>query len=515
MSSNNSNSSRLTKNTILLYIRTIFTLLITLFTSRVILQTLGVENFGIYNLVGGFVSMFSVVSSTQTATTQRYLTYELGKKENGDVGKVYNISMSIHIYLVIILIVLLEVIGLPILNNVLKISSERLYAANWVFQFSVFSFLVSILASPLMALVVANERMKVFAYISMISAILKLAVAYAIYISPIDKLILYSFLLLLIALLERVIYGIYSTRRFTYIKFKLIREWSQFKEIFKFAGMNFIGSFASILCNQGISVILNIFYGVTVNAARAIAIQVQSAVERFTGDFMTALNPQITKEYASGNIDKALTLASVGSKFSFYLMLLMASVFIVRADYLLELWLGAIPEYTVDFVRITICISLANLLSNPVVTIILADGNLASFTFWIGGIRIIMIPTVYFALCFGVSPQTVYLIVLSFEVVALLCRLIIVNKMVGHQFLLSFLKSVMTRAVFVLVVVLVLISKLNSIFPDNFAGFAIAGTVNVVLTAIVILMIGINSSERQYLLNFVKLKANRKYSNSK
>ena len=205
MSSNNSNSSRLTKNTILLYIRTIFTLLITLFTSRVILQTLGVENFGIYNLVGGFVSMFSVVSSSLTATTQRYLTYELGKKENGDVGKVYNISMSIHIYLVIILIVLLEVIGLPILNNVLKISSERLYAANWVFQFSVFSFLVSILASPLMALVVANERMKVFAYISMISAILKLAVAYAIYISPIDKLILYSFLLLFMAFIVLVV----------------------------------------------------------------------------------------------------------------------------------------------------------------------------------------------------------------------------------------------------------------------------------------------------------------------
>lgn len=501
-----SNSNRLAKNTLLLYVRTIVTLLISLFTSRVILQSLGVEDFGIYNVVGGFVSMFSVVSSSLTATTQRFLTYELGKTENSNVGNVYNISMSIHIYLAIILFVLFEVVGVPILNNVLNISPERMSAANWVFQLSVLSFLINILATPLMALVIANERMNVFAYISLLSAFLKLAVAYAIYISSIDKLILYSCLLFAIAMLERVIYGMYSTRSFKYINFKLVRDRSQFKEIFKFAGMNFIGVFASILCNQGINVLLNIFFGVVVNAARAVAIQVQSAVERFTSDFMTALDPQITKEYASGNIEKSLQLGSLGSKFSFFLMLLMSSVFIVRVDYVLGLWLGDVPEYTVDLVRLTICMSLLNLLSHPLVTIILANGNLTTFTFWIGGIRLMMIPAVFVALKLGATPQMAYSIVIFFEFAALITRLIIVNKMVGGNFFKMFLSNVLSRAAFVFVVTIGILLYVNYLLPEGLLGFVLSVIVNLSVAVFVIVFIGMKKVERQYIWNIIKSK---------
>lgn len=505
-----SSSKRLAKNTILLYIRTIITLLITLFTSRVILNSLGVNDFGLYNVVGGFVTIFSVISSSLTATTQRFLTCEIGKEEGSDVGRIFNASMSIHIYLAVILLILFEVIGVPVLNTVLNVPAGRMGVANFVYQLSVLSFLTSILATPFTAMVIATERMNVFAYISLMSAFLKLVVAYALYISPFDKLVVYAILLFSIALLERFVYSIYSRKHFKEIKFKLVKDRKEFSAIFKFAGMNFIGAFASIACNQGLNILLNIFFGVAVNAARAIAIQVQSAVERFTSDFMTALNPQITKEYASGNIDHSLYLSSIGSKFSFYLMLLMSSVFIARADYVLELWLGNVPDYTVDFVRLTICISLLNLLSTPVVTIILANGNLATFTFWIGGIRLLMIPSIYFALLAGISPQEAYLIVIAFESAALITRLIIVNKMVGRKFLLMFLTTVVSRAITIFVIIVTLLFYLNDFFPRDFIGFINSACINIVITAIVILSFGITPPERSYIYSLIKNKINRR-----
>lgn len=503
-----SSRNRLVKNTLLLYLRTIITLLVSLFTSRVILHSLGVDDFGLYNVIGGFVALFSVVSSSLTATTQRFLTYEIGKEKDSNVCKVFNISMSIHIYLAFILFVLLELIGVPLLNSILNIETNRLYAANWVFQFSVFSFVINILSIPFTALVIANEKMNVFAYISLLSSILKLIVAYLIYVSPIDKLILYALLLFLVALLERFIYSCYSRKSFSLIHFKLIRDRREFADIFQFAGMNFIGAFASILCNQGINVLLNIFFGVVVNAARAIAVQIQGAVERFTSDFMTALNPQITKEYASGNIEKSISLSLLGSKFSFFLMLLMSSVFIIRTDYVLNLWLGTVPEYTVEFVRLTICISLLNMLSNPIVTIILANGNLRSFTFWIGGIRLLMLPAVYVALLMGGSPHTAYSIVILFEIFALVVRMIIVNKMVGRSYFRSFLNKVLSRSIAVFFIVVSILFYIDYFFCYSFVGFILSAITNVIISILIILLIGITKTERTYILKLLINKFN-------
>jgi O-antigen/teichoic acid export membrane protein len=503
-------NNRLVKNTVLLYIRTIVTLRITLFTSRVILNSLGVKDFGLYNVVGGFVTMFSAVSSSMTSTSQRVITSELGKVENSNVCGVFNVAMSIHLFLALVLLILFEIVGLPILNFVLNIPSGRLFAANCVYQLSVLSFLINLLATPFTALIIANEKMNVFAYISLLTAFLKLLVAYLINISPIDNLILYAILLFSISLLERFIYSSYSKIYFKEIKFKLIKKKKQFDEIFRFARMNFIGAFASIICTQGINILLNIYYGVTVNAARAISIQVQSSVERFTADFMTALNPQITKEYASGNIDRTIYLSMIGSKFSFFLMLFLSSFFIIRADYVLYLWLGIVPDYAVDLVRLSICISMLEMISNPVVTIILAHGDLKIFTFWIGGIRMVMIPVSLLSLCLGASPQMVYCIVIVFEILGLIVRLIIVNKMVGRDYLYMFSKNVLLRILVVFLLSYSIMSYFDRLMPNTFGWFVFSAILNISLTAAIIILLGISKDERCFLYNNIVNKVVKK-----
>lgn len=290
-----SDGKRLAKNTILLYGRTFLIMAISLFTSRVVLNTLGIDNYGIYNVIGGFVAMFSIAGGTLVTACQRFLTYEIGKKENAQTQKVFSAALTIHIVLAIFLLVLFETIGLWFLNAKMNIPPDRMIAANWVFQCSILAFLVNIVSSPYNALIIAHEKMSAFAYISLMDAILKLLIVYMLYITSWDRLILYAILYLGVAILDRLIYSLYC-RRFSESKFVFIKDKALYKKITGFAGFTFLGSVASLLSNHGVNLILNLFYGVAINAARGIAVQVQNAVVKFVNDFMTALNPQITKK---------------------------------------------------------------------------------------------------------------------------------------------------------------------------------------------------------------------------
>ena len=480
-------------------------MVISLFTSRVILQNLGVEDYGIYTVVGGFVSMFAIISSTLTGTTQRYLTYEIGKKEKSDPQRVFGISMNIHILLSVVIVLLLETVGLWFLNNKLNINPERLTAANWVYQFSIISFVVNIISTPYNAVIIAHEKMKAFAYISLFEVVLKLIIVYMLVITPWDRLCVYAFLLLLVSLLIRAIYGVYCGRHFSESKYKYYKGKELYKEMFTFASMNFIGASADILCNQGVDVILNLFAGVTANAARGIANSVQGAVSKFVSDFTTAIKPQIMKEYAAGNISTSLDLCYMGSRFSFFLMLFFGLPISINAPYILNLWLGMEPEYTADFLKLTLLMASIMVLSYNVTTIILANGNLKSFTFWIGLVRIAMLPIIYVTLKLGAAPQIAYLVIALFEFLALIVRLLVTQRLLSRNIIVEYAKYVLAPLFFVTVISVPSSFYISSIFENNLRGFLIETIICLFITSISIFFIGLKKEER--LFAYEKIKA--------
>lgn len=504
MSSKTSDSKRLAKNTLLLYLRTLLVMAISLYTSRVILARLGVEDYGIYDIVGGFVGMLGVISGTLVATSQRYLNFELGKAEGANPRKVFGASMIIHIGLSLFLLLLFETLGLWLLNTYLKIPGGRLIAANWVYQCSILAFLVNILSTPYTAIIIAHEKMSAFAYISLVDVILKLIVVYFLYISPYDRLVVYAIMLLMIALFDRFLYSIYCRRHFPESSFTFVKDKALYKEMFGFAGMNFLGAFASVLSNHGMNVLLNIFFGVTINAARGISTQVQNAVVKFVNDFMTAINPQITKEYASGNIEKSKDLCFKGSKFSYFIMFLLALPIIVRAPYILRLWLKVYPDYAVLFVRLSLILSLCVLLSKALVTEILATGNLKRTALWIGGIRLLTIPIAYFVFVFGYGPEYSYVVLIGIEIMSVFVRLKILEHLTNSLFILPFLNIVLSRVALVTLTAGALIYSSNKVFAQDFLGLLSFCFVSIVLSSIVILLLGLTQSERTIFFKFLK-----------
>ena len=302
-----SSNKRLAKNSLTLYMRTIAVMVISIFTSRVILQSLGVEDYGTYNVIGGFVAMFSLLGGTLVSATQRFINVELGKKEGGNPNEVFCTAMGIHIGLAIIIFIALETFGLWFLNYKMNIPNGRMFAANIVFQCSILAFLLNIICMPYNAIIIAYERMKAFAYISLYDVILKLLISYALFIFLYDRLIIYAILLLVLAISERSIYSIYCRRNFPEESaFHIVRNKQAYIRQTSFAAYTFLGSFAAVLANHGVNIVLNLFCGVAVNAARAISMQVLHAVSKFVSDFTVALNPQIVKTYAAGELDKSI-----------------------------------------------------------------------------------------------------------------------------------------------------------------------------------------------------------------
>lgn len=504
-----SDSKRLTKNTILLYARTLVVMLISLYTSRVVLNALGVDDYGINNVVGGFVSLFSIISGTLVATTQRYLNFELGKNSDSNPKKVFGASMCIHIVLALFLLVVLESVGLWFLNNKLNIPPDRLYAANWVFQFSILSFLVSILSTPYTAVIIAHEKMSAFAYISLMDVCLKLGIAYLITVTSKDRLIVYSSLILGVALIDQFVYWLYAKRHFIEAQFSLVKDKRLYKEMFGFAGMNFIGAFASILANQGMDIVLNLFFGVVINAARGISNQILSAVTRFVNDFMTALNPQITKEYASGDHEKSRLLCLRGSKFSFFLMMIFSVPIFFKIPYILEIWLGNYPDYSILFVRCALILSLTTLLSNSLITEILATGNLTSTTYWIGGIRLMALPLAYIVFRLGGGPEYGYYTLFFIEVISLFVRLRILEVITKMTFIRDFIKRVGILILPIVISVGIINFFLASFFSDTLPGLLIYASISCLLTVMFVAIGGLDKNERTAILGFIKAKISK------
>ena len=320
MSNYSIQNKKIVKNTIFLYIRSIIMMLVSLYTSRIVLQVLGVEDYGIYNLVGSVVAMFSMLSSTLSSASQRFITYALGGNDSENVRKVFSTCVTLHVVLGIIVVFLLEVLGVWFLNNQLNIPQSRLYVAHWVFQFSILTFFINVISVPYNAVIIAHEKMSAFAYISIIDGLLKLVIAVLLIWITLDKLLLYSILHAIVAISIRFIYLTYCKRHFIEtrnISFHVNKH--LFKEMFSFSGWNLIGNGSLILRNQGIDIILNLFFGVSVNAAKGISNQVQAAVHQFVGNFTSSINPQLTKSVAQKNYERTRALIIHGPRFAFFI----------------------------------------------------------------------------------------------------------------------------------------------------------------------------------------------------
>lgn len=338
----------------------ILVMLVSLYTSRVILAKLGVEDYGIYNVVGGIVAMFSFLNSSMATSTQRYLTYALGKNDNELLKNVFAISLNIHIVIAIFIIILAETFGLWMLNTHLVIPPDRLMAANWVFQLSILTFSINIIQVPYNASIIAHERMNVYAYISIIEVVLKLIIVYILSLTTFDRLIFYAILVFLVQLVVRVIYQAYCRCRFVECHLRFYWDKQLYKEMFGFAGWNMFGSVAWLMRGQGLDIVLNLFFGPIVNAARGITNQVSGAVMSFISNFQVALNPQITKKYAQGEIEQMESLAYNGIKFSLLLLFIIAFPLCLNIDYVLGLWLKDVPRYTSIFIILVIIDSIVN-----------------------------------------------------------------------------------------------------------------------------------------------------------
>lgn len=320
MSTDSANSKRIAKNTLLLYFRMLFMMAVSLFTSRVILNTLGVEDYGINNVVGGIVAMFGFINSSMTSATQRYITFALGKGEKERLKTVFSTSLQIHSLIALLIVLLGETIGMWFLYNKMQIPSDRMEAAFWVLQCSIVSTVVMIISVPYNAAIIAHEKMSAFAYISVLEVVLKLLIVYILVVFSVDKLILYAFLFLGIQIFIRFCYSIYCNRHFKETKYRHVWDKALFKEMTGFAAWSLFGNLSAVLFTQGLNMLLNVFFGPAVNAARGVAVQVQHAIQQFVGNFQMALNPQITKNYAKGEMQEMYNLMYRSARFSFYLL---------------------------------------------------------------------------------------------------------------------------------------------------------------------------------------------------
>ena len=387
------NNKRVAKNTLFLYFRMILIMLVTLYTSRVILAELGIKDYGVYNVVGGVVMMFSFLNNCMSTSTQRFMTFALGKGDFKKLKDVFSASLNIHIVIGLIIVLLAETIGLWFVNNKLVIPEDRIIAANWVYQFSILTFCVNIIQVPYNAVLIAHEKMNVYAYISIIEAILKLCIVYLLIIVSTDKLIVYGILVFCVQLLIRAIYQIYCKRNYEECKFRLFWERDLYKQMSGFAGWNLFGSIAWLLRDQGLNIVLNLFFGPAINAARGIASQVSNAVMGFISNFQVALNPQITKNYAINNIEEMEKLSYLGVKFSFLLLFTMALPLCINIDYILHLWLVNVPNYSSIFIILIMIDSLVgNIFGVPFMTSLSATGNIRNYQIVVSCIILCILP---------------------------------------------------------------------------------------------------------------------------
>jgi O-antigen/teichoic acid export membrane protein len=509
MPTNNKEANkRIAKNTLMLYIRMFFTMAVSLFTSRVILQTLGVTDYGINNVVGGVVTMFSFLNGAMASATQRYLNVDIAQGNKEHLRTTFRTAMQIHVLIALAIFVLAETVGLWFVLNKLIIPEERMHAAMWVYQFSIVASMVGIISLPYNADIIAHERMSAFAYISMMDVILKLVIVYMLVISPFDKLITYSALFLGVNLLDRFIYNFYCKRHFEEVNFSLKIEKKLFKEMSSFAGWSLWGNIAAVLFTQGLNMLLNMFFGPAVNAARGIAVQVQGVIQGFVANVQTAVNPQITKSYAQNNLPRMHKLMFASSKFCFYLLFLMVLPLSFEAHFVLQIWLGIVPDHTVWFLRLIMFIMLTETLANPYIVANQATGKVKVYQAICGGLLLMIVPIAYIVLKLGGNPESVYVVHGCIAIITQIARVYMMRNLINLP-MMEYFKKVVMPILLVAVTAFIFPFILHNEMNDGVARFFAVCSLSVVCALASAYFIGTNKYEKDMILDKVHAAAHK------
>lgn len=493
------NNKRIAKNTLLLYFRMLLMMFVTLFTSREVLDKLGVTDYGIYNVVGGVVAMLGFLNSSMSNAVQRYLSFEIGKNNEAGVNRIFNVSLFAHAGIAVFVFIVMEIVGVWYLNTHMNIPAERMDAANWVLQCSIFTTLFTIVQVPYNAIIISKEQMGIYAYISILEVVLKLLVVYMLAIGNFDKLKLYSVLIMVVTIGIVMIYRFYCTRKYKEAKFKLIKDWNLLKQIVGFASWNMLGELAWVFTGQGVNIILNSFFGPVVNAARGLAEQVNGAVNRFVANFQTAVNPQLIKNYASDQLGEMKTLLFRSTRFSYYLLLALSLPIILKMDFILHLWLKEVPDYTVGFCQLVLVSSLVSTLSNLLAQVARAYGKIRNYQIIVSIFLFLNFPLSYIVLKFGCSPLSSMFVNIGVNTMLLFVRLRLTNRMIQMTYG-SFIRNVLFPVIIVTAVALVIPLIIYFMLDNSIISFIIVCLVSFVSVGVSTYALGMNANERLYIL---------------
>lgn len=505
------NNKRIAQNTLMLYFRMLLIMMVSLFTVRVVLNTLGVVDYGIYNVVGGIVVMFSFLSGTMASASQRFFAFELGRNNIQQLKKTFSLTVTIYAIIAIIVLLLAETIGLWFLNTQMVIPTDRMEAANWIYQFSILSFLVTIMTIPYNAAIIARENMKVFAYVGIIEVLLKLVIVYLLVLFSFDKLKLYACLWFAVTVIVTLIYRTICKRKYEECRFGFYWNRGLFNTLMSYSGWNLFGATAGILNNQGINILLNVFFGPVVNAARGIAYQISAAVNQFASNFFTAVNPQITKYYAANEKEQMMKLVYQSSKFSFFLLFILSMPVLLETNYILTLWLKEVPEYVVLFSRLVLFSVLIDSLSNSLITSALATGKIKRYQMIVGGMLLLNLPISYCFLKFGFPPQITMYISIVISGICLFLRLWMLRDMIGlsmKDYIIRVLIVVISVSIVAYLIPLFLLFQLE----ESLMRFIIIGFTGLITSIGTIYIIGLSKNERKFLIQIIQSRVTTKFS---
>lgn len=507
MNDDSLNNKRIAKNTLMLYIRMLLTLGVSLYTSRVVLQVLGVEDYGIYNVVGGVIVLFSFLNGALTQATQRFLTYELGQHNMKRFKQIFSISLLVYLGLSIIIVFLSETIGLWFLNTHLNISEDKMMVANWVYQLTIITFFLNIMCTPYNAAIIAHERMSFYAYISIVEVVLKLLVVFLLILVDYNKLATYAVLISLVALIILSLYVVYCVLQFDECKYTYYWEKQLFMKLISFSGWSMFGSISAIATSQGVNMLLNIFFGVIVNAAMGITNQVSNAINQLVVNFQMAFNPQITKSYAKGDREYWETLVFQAAKISYLLLLFVSLPFLIKTDIILHIWLEKVPQYTVEFCQLTIIALLIDTLSGPLWMLMQANGRIKKYQLIVSSIFLLNFCLSYLLIFLGYSPVSVLI------VRCIICCLLLVVRLLLFVSMLNFPSAKFCREVILRVILVTLIAFPLPCFVSRGTGGLTSLVITVIIsflsTSFFFYLIGLSVEEKRKLKSYFYYKMKR------
>ena len=482
---------------------------VNLYTSRAILEVLGINDFGIYNIVGGIIVLFSFFNNALLSSTQRFLNYEIGQNDINSQKEIFKTSLSLYLLFILIIVVLAETIGLWFLNTQLTIPTDRIVAANWVYQFSLVTFIINVIKIPYNATVIAYEQMSFYAYLSIAEIILKLLIVYLLLAITLDKLIIYAAFTTAVATIIWYVYRYYCLSHFSICHFYFYYNREIYKKMLGFSVWSLWGSMANLSVNQGVNILLNIFYGVAVNASVGISNQIRSAINNFLVNFQIAFNPQIVKSYANQEINRFHTLVIYSSKYSFFLMYLICVPFCLNAPFIIQKWLGVLPDYVSEFAMGSLFILMVDSISAPLGFAIQATGNIKKYQIIYSILSCIQLPLAYILLHFGLSPIGVFA---SWCVVSLVnygWKIVFVTRKISMPLILYTYKVLLPVIFTIFFSMLVLYLLPFELKTNQWMPFVLSTLIIIFIILLVISIVGLSSKEKNYLIQTIKSKVRK------